>query len=321
MHEIVAVILPVFGLIAIGYGTARLGILKQEVGDALGDFVFTIAVPLLIFRTLATADFAHASPWGLWLSYFGGALIVWAAGVAVVRFGFGRDEKVGVIAGVSTAFSNLVLVGTPLVLTAFGEEGAVPLFLIISVNLPVMMVISTLLIERASRREVAAGGVAEPEEGGSLGLRLMKNIFTNPLILGILAGAAWRATGLAIPALPKTLIDGLATAAVPCALFSLGMALKRYGIAGNVAPAVVLSVLKLLVFPGIVWLIAEYVARLPDLWVTVVTIGAATPTGVNAYLIANRFRTGHGLASNTITITSAAAVVTVALWLRLLGTG
>ncbi|MEZ5841627.1 MAG: AEC family transporter [Hyphomicrobiales bacterium] len=313
MQQIVDVILPVFGLIAVGWLTSRIRLLGDDVGDALGNFVFTIAVPLLIFRTLATADFAGSSPWPLWIAYFTGAGVSWGLAIAIIRLGFGRDARAGVIAGVSSSFSNLVLVGTPLVMTAFGEKGLVPVFLVVSVQLPVMMTVSTLLIEQAERRERAA---SQGPGGASLAATLLRNIFTSPIILGILAGALWRTTGLAIPGPMKSLVDGLAATAIPCALFSLGMGLKRYGIAGNIGPAFLLTALKLLVMPAVVWLVVSRFPGVPPMWVKVLTIGAATPTGVNAYLLAVRFRTGHGLASNTITLSTALAVVTVTLWLH-----
>ena len=42
---------------------------------------------------------------------------------------------------------------------------------------------------------------------------------------------------------------------------------------------------------------------------------AALPSGVNSYLIATQFGTGQGLASNAMTIGTAAAVLTSAFWL------
>jgi malonate transporter len=63
-------ILVVFALIAIGYGAAAFRVLKSETGDGLSDFVFTIAVPLFLFRTIVTATFEHGAPWALWLTYF-----------------------------------------------------------------------------------------------------------------------------------------------------------------------------------------------------------------------------------------------------------
>ena len=313
MQQLVDIILPVFGLIGLGYAIAALGILRTEVGDALGDFVFTIAVPLLIFRTLATAHLPPVSPWPLWLSYFAAAAIVWITGDRIVRHVFGRDERAGIVAGVSSAFSNLVLIGIPLMLTAFGEAGSVPLFVLISVHLPVMMVVSTLLIDRLERREknLAATPLA-------LLRSIVLGLLSNPIVIGILLGGFWRLTSLPVDGVPKVLIDKLAATAGPCALFALGMGLKRYGIRGNLAPSLVLTVLKVGVLPALVWTFTTYLTNLPPLWVSVATIAAASPTGVNAYIIAARFNTGHGIASNTITLTNAASVLSMAFWLQIL---
>ncbi|PLX38328.1 MAG: AEC family transporter [Hyphomicrobiales bacterium] len=313
MEQLVEIILPVFGLIGLGYAIAAFGILRKEVGEALGDFVFTVAVPLLIFRTLATAHLPAVSPWALWIPYFAAVVVVWTLADRVVRLGFGRDARAGVVGGVSAGFSNLVLIGIPLILTAFGEAGSVPLFILISVHLPVMMVASTLLIERVERRENQTA-ISPLHLMRSIGLSLV----SNPIVIGIIAGGLWRLAGLPVEGLPKVLIDKLAATAAPCALFALGMALKRYGIGGNLAPSLVLSVLKVGALPALVWTFTTYLTDLPPLWVSVATIAAACPTGVNAYLIANRFRTGHGLASNTITVTNAISVVAMAAWMQIL---
>ena len=45
MNQIVAIVLPVFGLIALGYAAAWSGVLRRETGEALSDFVFIIAIP------------------------------------------------------------------------------------------------------------------------------------------------------------------------------------------------------------------------------------------------------------------------------------
>ncbi len=313
MQSLVDVILPVFGLIALGYSVAFFRILRMDVGEALGDFVFTIAVPLLIFRTLATAHFPPVSPWPLWLSYFAAVIIVWLLGDRLVRHLFGRDERAGVVAGMSAGFSNLVLIGIPLVLTAFGEEGSVPLFVLISVHLPIFMVASSLLIDRLERREKKT-----PATPLALARSIGKGLLANPIVIGILAGGLWRLAGLPVDGLPKVLIDKLAATAAPCALFALGMALRRYGIRGNLAPSLILSLLKVAVLPALVWTLTSTLTDLPLLWIKVVTIAAACPTGVNAYIIASRFNTGHGLASNTITISNIAAVVSVAVWMHIL---
>ncbi len=314
---IIDIVLSVFALIAIGYGVAAFRVLPEQVGDAVGDFVFVIATPVLIFKTLGTADFDGPSPWLLWFAYFSSALIIWLAGDVIVRRGFGRDARAGVIGGVSSAFANTVLVGIPVAFAALGTAGAVPFLLIISIHLPLMMVLSTVLIDRA---EVADG----TKQGGTsvrdMATRVAVNLARNPIVIAVLASFAFRTTGLPLEGLAAMVTDSLAGAAVPCALFSLGMSLKRYGIRGNLPPALGLSALKLILFPALVWLIADRIAGLPPLWTAAAVLCAACPTGVNAYLIANRFRTGHALAANTITLTTAFGVVTISIWLILLNT-
>jgi predicted permease len=95
------------------------------------------------------------------------------------------------------------------------------------------------------------------------------------------------------------------------------MALVNYGIARQIRAAVAISALKLILLPVLVFLSAEAIG-LPPIGVAALTLTAACPTGVNAYLIATRLGTGEALASNTVLISTAAGVATVSLWLALL---
>ena len=70
MGEILAIVLPVFGLIGLGAAIAWTKLLSHASGDALSEFVFVVAIPLLIFRIVATADLAGISAWRLWLAFF-----------------------------------------------------------------------------------------------------------------------------------------------------------------------------------------------------------------------------------------------------------
>src|SRR3954471_19974490 len=103
---VLANVVPVFLLILMGWCVARVGLLKQETGDALGEYVFKIAVPMLIFRTLADAHFGGASPFRLWGAYFLGVAITWTVGHLVAKHVFRRDAKIGVVAGMSGSFAN-----------------------------------------------------------------------------------------------------------------------------------------------------------------------------------------------------------------------
>lgn len=314
MSAILLDVLPIFFLILLGFLIVRIGVLKSEVGDALGEFVFKIAVPLLLFRTISQADFHGASPFRLWIVYFSGVAITWAAGHMVATRVFGRDGRIGVLAGVSSAFANNIFIGLPLVERTVGPEGLVALSILLAVHLPVMMVAGTILMENAERK------ISGKTERGLLPVlrQIGLNLIRNPLVIGLVAGMLFHLTGLAMPKAVDSVVAQIAGIAGPAALISLGMALEKYGISGNVGIASCTSAFKLVLLPGCVWTASHLLGLAPE-WTAALVLTSSVPTGVNAWLIANRFGIGHSLAASTITMTTALGAISVSFWAYLLG--
>ncbi|SUU89551.1 hypothetical protein EDC40_103504 [Aminobacter aminovorans] len=310
MSPLVETVLFVFGLVALGYLAGATGYLRSQTGDALSEFAIGVALPLLLFRTMIGADFHGSAPWSLWAAYFIAVTVAWTAGHLVTTRMFGRDGQAGVVGGVSSAFSNLVLLGIPFMLGVFGQEGFEILSLLVSVHLPTMMMASIILFEMFGPRR------NEPMHPVVIIRDFLRKILTNPLIVGILAGLAWRATGVPLPDLATRFVDALANIAGPVALFAMGLGLKKFGISGNIKPALALSVLKLMLMPAVALLFA-WLFGLPPLSAKVAVAAASLPSGVNSYLIATQFGTGQALASNQMTIATACAVVTTAFWLTI----
>lgn len=312
MSETPAIIVAIFGLIGLGYGSRRTGLLAASVGHGLTEFVFKAAIPILLFDTLASADFHGLSPWRIWAAYFIPVAVIWACGHLLIRHVFGRDAQAGIVAGGAAAYANGVLIGLPLMQAAFGEAGTIYLIVIVAIHLPIMMLVSVVLHEFAARKDAEPRGpVGSPGEAAR---RLALTLATHPILLSILAGLLWRFTGMPVPGIVAAILDPLAHAAGPLALFAAGMALMDYGVARQVRPAFAIATLKLLVMPALVFASAHALA-LPPLGVAVVTLTSACPTGVNAFLIAKRLGTGEALASNAMLISTAGSVATVSLWL------
>ena len=314
MEQTVAIVLPVFGLIGIGYLVGWLRVLPEVTGDALADFVFTVAVPVLIFRTIATADFSAAEPWRLWLPFYTAFALAWIAGTLLIRHVFHRDHRAGVVAGLASSYGNTVLIGLPLTIAAFGPAGAVPLALIIAVHMPLMMAASAVMIERAERLD----GVTDAHVNGWDAARnVAKHLVTNPIIIGIAIGVVWLFARLPLAGLGLDLVNRVADVASPVSLLAMGISLNRYGIARNIPAGLALAALKLIAMPALVLLFTRLIA-MPPLWANAAVLAAALPTGVNSYVVASRFRTGEALASNAIAISTGLAVFTTAAWLQVL---
>jgi predicted permease len=313
MSEISTITLSIFALIGIGYAAARTGLLQEKVGSALAEFVFIIPIPVLLFRTLANADFAGAAPWALWTAYFSGVAVTWALSHLLIRRLFGRDARSGVVAGVSASFANTVLIAIPLVQTVVGDQGMVALLVILSVHLPVMMLASLLLYEWALRADGIHTGALDAAD---ILKRFVGGLARNPIVIGILAGGLWRLSGLPLTGVLGRIVDSLAQVAGPLALFAAGMGLARYGIARNVPQSLVITALKLVVMPAVV-LGMGLLLELPPVFLVAAVVTAACPTGVNAYLIATRFGTGQAVSSNAMTISTALGAFTTGIWLAI----
>lgn len=310
MSTVTETVFFVFGLVALGYVAALSGYLKAGSGTALAGFAVGIAMPMLLFRTMTRVDFHGAAPWSLWIVYFCAISVAWTVGHLVTTRIFGRDARTGVVGGVSCSFSNLVLLGIPFVFGVFGQQGVDILSLLIAVHLPVMMMASVTLFESFDRTD-----------GGSVSFMrvvstFLRKVFANSLIIGIVAGLAWRMTGLELPGLGARLVDVLADVAGPIALFAMGAELSTYGVSGNLRASLSLSLTKLLLMP-LVALALALVFNLPPPTAKIAVIAASLPAGVNSYLIATQFGTGQALSSSQMTLSTALAVLTTAAWVMI----
>ena len=130
------IVLPVFGAIALGYGASRVGLLSDRAGEGLEEFDYVVAIPALIVRSLTNATEPLQSPWGFWAAYFLGVAATGGTTSLVLMGLFGETWRKATVAGIAASFRNTVLVGIPIILSTFGEPAAAPLFLLISVHLP-----------------------------------------------------------------------------------------------------------------------------------------------------------------------------------------
>ena len=309
MIETFNIIAAVFGIIALGYGLARFPMFGGDLYQKLTVFVFWVPIPALMFRTLATADFKGGNALSVWGAYFPALAVIWICGYLLSRYLFKMDGAKSTVAGLTASFSNNVLVGMPIVLSVYGEDGLPPLLLIISIHTPIMMMVTTVLIEKANLS-------GQNVDFKTLAGQLFRNLSRNSIVLSVIAGTAWRFTGWGISGPVESIIDQLAGISAPTALFTLGLSLYQFGFSRQFWPPVSLGVLKLFAFPALVFLAILYVFDLPREWIGPLVVCAACPSGVVPYLMASHFKTGEQLASQTITMTTFVAIVTIAFWIH-----
>ena len=302
------IIAPIFGIVLIGWGAALTGLISDKVSDGLSEYVFAVAVPALIVATLTRPGMSGEIAWSYWVSYFGGAALSWLIGTLIAKRRAGVERRGAILHGFAASQSNTVFVGVPMILQAYGEEGAFPLFMLLAVHLPLMMGSATFLIESDSDKPIVA-------RLRGLVLVLLKN----PIFVALIVGMVLKATGITPSGIPKALIESFAGTASTCALVALGAGLKRYKVLFDLKGAVVIALLKNILHPLAVWLLAFHVFSMPPAYAGVATLFAAMPVGINAYLMAARYKTEMGMIAASVLVSTLMAPLSALFWLTVLG--
>lgn len=302
MSSVLTTILPVFGLIALGFICARTKFIGPAAGQGLSQVVFNLAMPALLFRTVAVIDQQSLSPWPLWAALFGGIAVVWIITTVIART-TALIEAAPASAAMGASFGNLAMLGLPLALAHFGDRAALPVGLILSIHAPILWLAAVIHIESSGKGQLPSVTAVIRQ--------LVNQLIRNPIVLALLLGTLWRVTGLGLHPVPDRFLEMLGDAGVPTALVALGLTLAGYSLKGQWRGIITLLTLKLLCLPVAVFLIAHYLVGLDPFWTQVALMLAAMPTGANAYLFAQRYDTGTAPVSGAIALGTALSLFTL----------
>ncbi|MEB5964879.1 MULTISPECIES: AEC family transporter [Comamonas] len=307
----IAALLPVIALIGTGFGVARAGLVRQTAVKDLSNLVFLLLLPALLFRTMAQVHIAELDyrPIGV---YFLSAILVFVATMLVYGF-----NTLAAARGLASMFSNAAMIGVPLVGLAFGEQGLVTLFTLISVHALVLLTAATMLFELASSREKQADDTHDSRSLGRTAWQAVRNSIIHPVPLPILAGLMWSLTGWPLADVLDTSLKMLGSAMGPMALLLVGITLAYTKIGAHWRPAMRITLVKSLVHP-LVFLACAWLLQLRGPAMGVMLICSALPVGANALLFTQRYRVAQDEVVAGIALSTLLALVTLPLLLMLL---
>ena len=308
--QVFLIVAPVFALIAIGYAGSLSRLFSQAAHKGISELAFNIAMPALLFRTIAVTDVPALEPLRLWGAYFGAGAITWLLASLIAAYGLRRPAPDGASIAIGSVYGNVVMLGIPLALATFGPDAAAPMALILSVNTPLLWIAGTLHMGWADRDADTSLG--------TLATTLLLDLARNPIILAILAGSLWRLSGLGLHPVPDKVLSLLAQSGVPCALVALGASLTNFQIKGQAPTLTSMLLLKLLVMPLIAWVLAFKVFALPPVAAGVVVLFAAMPTGANAYIFSMKYQRVVNSTSGAVALGTVLAAVTAAVLVSIL---
>lgn len=307
----VAALLPVIVLIGAGFGLARVGLVRQAAVKDMSNLVFLLLLPSLLFRTMAQVHIGELDyrPIGV---YFLSAIIVFVTTMLVYGF-----NTLAAARGLASMFSNAAMIGVPLVGLAFGEQGLVTLFTLISVHALVLLTAATMVFELASSREQHVDDAHNKRSMGRTVWQAVRNSIIHPVPLPILAGLLWSLTGWPLPDVLDTSLKMLGSAMGPMALLLVGITLAYTRIGAYWRPAMRITLVKSLVHP-LMFLVCAWILQLRGPAMGVMLICSALPVGANALLFTQRYRVAEDEVVASIALSTLMALVTMPLLLMLL---
>ena len=312
----------IFAIAALGWIVGKLkwlGPAEMDPARTLSNAAFYIFVPALLFRTTARLEF-RTMQWDTVLAYFAPVLVLLAFVYVSERHrnrGGGLSAAAPSVRAISGVFGNTVQVGIPMAAALFGEAGLAIHVTIVSIHSLTLLTVLTALVELDLARERHRGVETHARLFATLRTTL-RNTIIHPVVLPVLAGFAWNLSGQALPQVADEILQTLGQAVVPLCLVLIGMSLAYYGLRGAARGAVVLALVKLVLLPALVLVVAHWGFGLHGLALAVVVMMAALPVGSNALIFSQRYDTLQTEASAAIVFSTLGFVATAPLWLALL---
>ncbi len=309
MREILGVLVPFFAIVALGYGAARFRLIWQSGLNGLNAYLFNFALPVMLFRGVATRDLAELADVRLAFVYGLTTIALFLVTATIAARAFALDRPTALFHGLGAVQSNNGFLALPLMPALFGEAAIAPLALTLLSDMVGLYPLCILLADLATRR---------PHVRGTPLRSIARFFYSNPFIPALFVGFVFASFRIRLPGPAQTTIDLLAASAAPAALFALGASLSIYREptrrTGQVA---LMNVVKLAVMPVVVWAVGTHLIPLPPFHLKVGVAVAALPTGVNLYLFSSRYLRDVGVFSAAILSSTAISVasLTFVVWL------
>lgn len=322
MLHVLSIIAPMFILLGVGMA-AGFSRRFRDAQAGINSFVFYFSLPAFLFVAVANAPISDGVPIAFIVISLGVTMLIFAIMyVAAVVLARVRPRRAAVSPGpfaVASTYGNVGYLGVPIVLSILGPEAALGAALGQLLH-NVLFMVGYPLMKVLGRERGGDGGVAR------LIWRVAKrSILLNPVVISVGAGVIVGLCRIPIPAVINDSIEMLGQAAIPAAMFAVGLTIKPAfeGMRSKTVPVAAVSaatIAKLVALPlatlAAVLLVGD---NLSPEWGAAAVIMAAMPVSSTANIVVFEYDGDSRLVGATTLVTSIIAVATIPLVIALLG--
>ena len=297
--------MPIFLMMVLGIFFRKTGILKENMIDGLNQFVFKVALPVLLFGDLSKQDFAEA--WNGKFVLFCFAVTLLSIGLATLMSMALKDKSQRGEFIQGTYRSSAAILGIAFITNIYGNSGMAPLMIIGSVPLYNIMAVVVLSVFKPGNNSFDKALVK----------KTLKGIATNPIIIGIVAGFVWSALKLPMPTILHKVVSNVGATATPMGLMSMGATFEMKKATSKMKPTLVAVFMKLVGVCAIFLPMAALLGfRNEEMIAILVMLGSATT--VSCFVMARNMGHEGTLSSGVIMMTTLLSAFTLTMWLDVL---
>lgn len=295
-------VLPMCLIMALGYGTRRLGWIRREEISAINKIAFRIFLPCLLYYNVYCSDLSGSFDPLLMAYAVGGVLLTFGLSLGYTLLTEKLPERRGVM--IQGMFrSNYVIMGIPVATALLGSDQLGTVSILIAVVVPLFNMLSVVVLE------VFRGQKPKP-------LHILGQIAKNPLVIGSVLGILTLAAGIRLPHILEQTIQNISAIASPLQLFLLGAFFQFSGLKTYHRELVTVSAAKLIVAPGLFLGLGALLGFRGVAFVSLIGV-FASPTAVNSFTMAQQMGGDAELAGDIVVTTSAVSILTMFLWIFL----
>jgi malonate transporter len=242
--RIADLILPVFAVIVTGWAVGYTGYLSRALSDALIHFAYNIAMPALLIVTISQEPGHSLINWRFLVAFGGGSLLCFILVFGVMSIHGSRSLASRTMHGMAASMTNTGFVALPVLQAIYGPRAVLPAAIATVFVAVVMFPAAVILLELGQLD--AHGSRRGP-------MVTVKHVVLNPLVISTLIGMLLSVLDLRMPKPVTAYLGIFADALTPCALFAIGLGLSIDGLRANLGRASLLSAVKLVIMPLIVY--------------------------------------------------------------------
>jgi malonate transporter and related proteins len=306
MH-LAGTILPIFAIILAGWLAGTSGYMPRALAAPLMRFAYYVAMPSLVFLTIADESLHALLDWRFLAAFGGGSMICFAAVMMFERIACGAGVGKSAMLAAAVSMTNTGFVALPILRTLFGPPGvlaaAIATVFVGAIMFPTLVLLLEIGRYDTSRNIRAAA--------------LIRQIATNPVILATIFGLLWSMLGSPLSGPVASTLRILGEALTPCALFAIGLDLTIAELRERLGLYAMLSALKLAIMPLVVYMLC-LAAHLERTATIAAVVCSAVPTAKSAYVLAVEYDVEKTVVGAVISMTTLFSVFTLFAWLYVL---